>query len=229
MNNWIEKRLPVATLRALNAIRAKDPTVVFDPHSFPWISPFERQWKTIRTEWDELRKSLDRIPAFHEISSHQRYISSGDQWKTFVFYAYGHRIDKNCETCPQTDQLLQQIPGMTTAMFSYLKPGATIPEHVGPYNGYLRHQLALKVPRQKDQCWIRVAGQKLHWQEGRSLVFDDTFPHEVRNDTAEERVILFVDFLRPLPFPLSLRNRWVHFLMSRSDLVKEAVENSIQL
>ena len=39
------------------------------------------------------------------------------------------------------------------------------------------------------------------------MIFDDTFNHEVWNDTDETRVVLFVDVLRPLPSPESLINR----------------------
>ena len=38
-----------------------------------------------------------------------------------------------------------------------------------------------------------------HWEEGKSLLFDDTYDHEVRNEAETVRVVLFVDFLRPLP------------------------------
>ena len=39
------------------------------------------------------------------------------------------------------------------------------------------------------------------------MVFDDTFNHEVWNDTDETRVVLFVDVLRPLPSPWAQINR----------------------
>jgi len=64
-----------------------------------------------------------------------------------------------------------------------------------------------------------------HWEEGRSVVFDDTYPHEVWNDTDEERVVLFVDFARPVRFPLSVLNEAVIRLFSRSGYIQEIVEN----
>ncbi len=39
------------------------------------------------------------------------------------------------------------------------------------------------------------------------MIFDDTFNHEVWNDTDETRVVLFVDVMRPLPSPESTINR----------------------
>ena len=38
---------------------------------------------------------------------------------------------------------------------------------------------------------------------------DDTYEHEVWNDTDQQRVVLFVDFLRPPPFPVSTLNALV--------------------
>ena len=43
-----------------------------------------------------------------------------------------------------------------------------------------------------------VGGTMVHWREGRAVVFDDTYPHEVWNDTGEVRVILLVQFRRPM-------------------------------
>lgn len=43
-----------------------------------------------------------------------------------------------------------------------------------------------------------VDGQAVDWQEGRTFVFDDTYPHEVWNNTAEHRVILLIQFRRPM-------------------------------
>jgi len=40
------------------------------------------------------------------------------------------------------------------------------------------------------------------------LVFDDTYMHEAWNETDSDRVVLFMDFVRPLRFPASLLN-WV--------------------
>ena len=103
--------------------------------------------------------------------------------------------------CPQTAALMREIPGMTTAMISILSPRKHILDHRGPYKGVLRYHLGLIVPEDAEACRIRVGEDIRHWQEGKSMVFDDTFNHEVWNDTDETRVVLFVDVLRPLPVP----------------------------
>ena len=62
----------------------------------------------------------------------------------------------------------------------------------------LRYHLALKVPGPPDACRIRVGDDVRSWVEGKSLVFDDVNEHEAWNDTDGTRVVLFVDFVRPL-------------------------------
>lgn len=43
-------------------------------------------------------------------------------------------------------------------------------------------------------CGIRIGDQVRAWEEGKCLVFDDAYEHEVWNRTEEERVLLLVDF-----------------------------------
>jgi len=49
----------------------------------------------------------------------------------------------------------------------------------------VRCHLGLRVPPQAERCWIRVDGEICRWQEGRCLLFDDTYEHEVLNDTGD--------------------------------------------
>jgi beta-hydroxylase len=102
---------------------------------------------------------------------------------------------------------LAKVPGMTTAFFSILSPGKHIPAHRGAYNGLLRLHLGLQVPEPADKVRIRIGNRICHWAEGRCLIFDDTFNHEVWNDTDGYRVVLFVDFARPLRRPFDWMNR----------------------
>jgi beta-hydroxylase len=114
---------------------------------------------------------------------------------------------------------------MTTAMFSILSPRKHILDHRGPYKGVLRYHLGLIVPREPEACRIRVGEDIRHWEAGKSMIFDDTFNHEVWNDTDETRVVLFLDVLRPLPFPESAINRLIIKAISFSPFVLDAKRN----
>jgi beta-hydroxylase len=197
----------------------------FEPQQYDWVSHLEANWKTIRQELEGLLESLNTIPNFQDISKDQYSITQDNRWKTYFFYAYGIKADKNCQRCPQTTELIEQIPGMKTAFFSILLPHKHIPEHRGPYKGVLRYHLALKVPQAAENCGIKVGGEVRHWQEGKSLIFDDTFPHQAWNDTEEIRVVLFLDIVRPMQFPFSLFNQFMIQLIAWSPYVQSAKEN----
>ena len=74
-------------------------------------------------------------------------------------------------------------------------------------------------------CKIRVGDDIGHWEEGRGLVFDDSYEHEVWNDTDEVRVVLFIDFLRPLPPFAAFLNRLFVKYIGSSAFIQDAVGN----
>jgi len=192
---------------------------------FPWVSTLEANWLVIRKELDQVMQYTDVLPNFDDISPRQRQIAGDNLWKTYFFFAFGFQAKKNCDRCPETTKLLKKIPGLKVAFFSILAPGKHIPEHYGKHKGLVRYHLALKVPEPKEKCRIRVANQIRHWEEGKSLIFDDTFPHEVWNDTDGYRVVLFLDLARPMRFPLSLVN-WLSFvLLGLSPIIQVAKGN----
>jgi len=196
----------------------------FDTASFPWVSQVETGWREIRAELDALLLHRERIPNFQDISEEQKLLTQGNDWKTFFLYGYGHQVEKNLARCPKTARLLRLIPDMKTAMFSILAPGKHIPAHRGPYKGVLRYHLGLLVPEPETSCRIRVGDDIRIWQEGKSLIFDDSHEHEAWNDSDSHRVVLFVDFVRRLPPPLSLANRIQIWRISRSPFILEAAE-----
>jgi beta-hydroxylase len=197
----------------------------FSAAQFPWATEIERNWKTIREELDVILTHREDLPNFQDISPDQKHLAKGNNWKTFFFFAYGLEAPGNCARAPRTMELLKTIPGAKTAFFSILSPGMHIPAHCGPYKGVIRYHLGLIVPEPKEQCRIRVADTIAHWEEGKSMFFDDTFEHEVWNDTAGQRVVLFMDVLRPLRFPMSMINAFIIKAIAASPFIRDAKKN----
>lgn len=193
--------------------------------SFPWVKHVEANWEVIAEELQAILTDREALPSFQEISKDQIAITDDDRWKTFFLYGYGFTADLCVELCPKTAAIMREIPGMTTAMFSILSPRKHILAHRGPYKGVLRYHLGLVVPQNAEDCRIRVDKEIRHWETGRSMVFDDTYDHEVWNDTDELRVVLFVDVLRPLPFPDSLINKLIVKAIGISPFVLDAKRN----
>jgi beta-hydroxylase len=197
----------------------------FNIHQFNWVEDLETNWLLIRQELDSILQNVSELPNFQDISEDQYSITQDHRWKTYFFYAYGFKAEKNCQKCPQTTRLIEQVPDMKTAFFSILLPHKHIPEHRGPYKGIIRYHLGLKVPQPQIACGIRVGSEIRHWQEGKSLIFDDTFPHEAWNDTDDIRVVLFLDFVRPMRFPVSLINRSIIQLIVWSPYIQNNKPN----
>lgn len=200
-------------------------TPVFIAGDFSWIGILEDNWNAILHELKEVLKKPEQLPNFQEISKDQINISKDDRWKTFFLYGYGYKINRNCSLCPETARLVESIPGMFTAFFSVIAPGKHIPLHRGPYKGLLRCHLALIVPEPSDKCWIEVGEKTAYWQEGKCLVFDDTYRHQVFNNTDGTRVVLFLDIIRPMRFPGSWFNRCVLQLIRWSPYIRDAIRN----
>jgi aspartyl/asparaginyl beta-hydroxylase (cupin superfamily) len=196
----------------------------FDPGDYPWVAKVEAEWLAIRKELDLLLVRRDEIPNFQDLSVKQKPLTEGAQWKTFFLYGYGQEAEENCKKCPETVRILKYIPRMKTAMFSILAPGKHIPEHRGMYKGMLRYHLGLIIPGPPGGCRIRVGQDIRSWQEGKSLVFDDSHPHEVWNDTDSYRVVLFVDLVRPLFFPFSLVNELIIWIVSHTSSITEPMD-----
>ncbi|HEX2015641.1 MAG TPA: aspartyl/asparaginyl beta-hydroxylase domain-containing protein [Solirubrobacteraceae bacterium] len=194
----------------------------FEVDEFPWALELERNWKVIRAELDEVLKDHDALPNFQDISTDQATITDDNRWKTFFLFGYGFRSDANCARCPQTTRLVSEIPGMQTAFFSILSPHKHIGAHRGPWKGVLRYHLGLKIPEPREGCRIRVDSEVRHWEEGKSLIFDDTYDHEAWNDTDGTRVVLFVDFTRPLRQPAETVNRVTLKAIAVSPYIQDA-------
>jgi beta-hydroxylase len=200
----------------------------FETRQFAWAKNLEVGWEKIRNELNQVMVQRSQIPNFQDLSEDQKALTQGDEWKTFVLYVYGHEVEENCLRCPETVRLLRTIPGMKTALFSILAPGKHIPEHCGPYKGVLRYHLGLVIPA-GGGCRIRVKDEIHPWAEGKSLIFDDSHPHEAWNDSSSHRVVLFVDFVRPLPFPLSILNRLMILRFSGRPFITGIAERARRL
>jgi aspartyl/asparaginyl beta-hydroxylase (cupin superfamily) len=203
--------------------RLGDPHI-YDTRQFPWAAAIEGEWHLIRRELDQVMTFRDQMPSFQDILKEVGAIQSDNNWKTFFLSGIGMDCTENCKRCPETVRLLRKIPGMTTAFFSILSPGKHIPAHRGAWNGILRFHLGLQVPQPHERVRIRIGNDFYSWREGEALIFDDTFNHEVWNDTDGYRVVLFVDFARPLYQPFHWLNERFINLGALAPFLREAGE-----
>ncbi|MGP7795073.1 aspartyl/asparaginyl beta-hydroxylase domain-containing protein [Sphingomonas sp. CLY1604] len=208
-------------LIAASSLVANDP--VLDVRDFAWTALLRDHWREIRDEAMRVA-AHGQAPSLATISPDHRSIAEVDKWRSFFLWGYGYPIPDNLARCPATRALVERIPGLNSAFFSILAPGTHIPAHRGVTKGLITCHLGLIVPRDGD-VRMRVADRFVRWSEGETLVFDDTYDHEVWNDTSGTRVVLLVQFERPLRNP----GKWFADLfmgfVKRSAFVQEARAN----
>jgi len=107
----------------------------------------------------------------------------------------------NAPHFPFTMSLINQI-SCPAVMFSILTPHAQLAPHSDPDAGVIRYHLGLKVPKDKENCFLVVNDKKLHWQEGHDLMFDETYIHSAENNTNERRVVLLLNIVPEYSNPI---------------------------
>jgi aspartyl/asparaginyl beta-hydroxylase (cupin superfamily) len=176
---------------------------VYDEHPAPWCQGLEQHWNVIRDEliellsvhWPAVGSGAHRDGA----GAHDGSVVAGD-WREIVLAGAGARP----ELAPKTYRILNEYckdalelanAGGGEIIFSRLGPNTHIRPHCGTTNLRLTAHLGLVVP--PDKCRIRVADQWLEWREGKVLVFDDSYEHEVVNEASTIRVVLLLRFWHP--------------------------------
>lgn len=209
-------------LIAAGSLVPNDP--VLDMRDFAWTQLLRDHWRAVRDEAIAVALKGRAAPSLATISPDHRAIAEVDKWRSFFLWGYGYRIDENADRCPATAALMGRIPGLNSAFFSILAPGTHIPDHRGVTKGLITCHLGLIVPTDGD-VRMRVHDRVVRWAEGETLVFDDTYHHEVWNETSGTRVVLLIQFARPLRHP----GKWIAdtFLriVKRSAFVQEARAN----
>jgi aspartate beta-hydroxylase len=200
-------------VRAIYDRRITTPATLDAAHYFPNAELFIEHWTGIRREALGVAGMLDQVPRFHDIMPAQADISANDgrDWRLFIIKAYGVTVENNLQRCPTVAALLEQSPEVVSALFSYLAPGKHIPEHRGPFRGILRFHLMLSMPRNDDgkpACVMNIDGVPHLLGDGESLLWDDTYPHEVWNRSDRVRVALLLDVWRKdMPMDVALLSR----------------------
>jgi|SoiMethySBSTD1v2_1073268.scaffolds.fasta_scaffold278791_2 aspartate beta-hydroxylase len=163
----------------------------YDTADFPWTRTLEDHYLDVK---EELSVYLQSGPTLHNYSDGLRQIAAPGTWK-FIPLAHYDRKDPLTERFPKTWELVQQVPRCTSSSgFSLLVPGAHIRRHTGPLNTRLIVHLGLDVPSGTS---FRVGNETRTWQEGKALIFDDSFQHEVWHEGSTPRTILLVVFYHP--------------------------------
>jgi beta-hydroxylase len=163
---------------------------------FPQLNLLKDNWQIIRDEALQLeREELIKGSDKYNDMGFNSFFRRG--WKRFYLKWYDDFHPSAKKYCPQTIDLIQQIPNVKAAMFAVLPAGSELLMHRDPYAGSLRYHLGLITPN-SELCHIVVDGQSYAWKDGEDVIFDETYIHYAENKTDIDRIILFCDIERPV-------------------------------
>ncbi|KAM5211592.1 aspartyl/asparaginyl beta-hydroxylase isoform 13-T13 [Hipposideros larvatus] len=168
------------------------------------VKSLERHWKLIR---DEGLSVMDEAKGLF-LPEDENLREKGD-WSQFTLWQQGRKNENACKGAPKTCSLLDKFPETTGCRrgqikYSVMHPGTHVWPHTGPTNCRLRMHLGLVIP--KEGCKIRCANETKTWEEGKVLIFDDSFEHEVWQDASSFRLIFIVDVWHPELTPQQRRS-----------------------
>jgi aspartate beta-hydroxylase len=167
---------------------------VYDPADYWFVPYLEASYEKILAEVTDTTDPAGR--GFAPVT--EPLVGSG-RWDQVVLYENGRRNESACRLFPLITEVIEQIPEATThgpgvVTLSWLHPGTHIIPHCGRTNAQLRVHLGLRVPEHTE---LRVGTERLSWLEGKCIVFDDSFEHEVWHRGSRPRIVLILDVLYP--------------------------------
>ncbi len=180
----VGRRVRGALDRAIAASSLVSNEAVLDVRDFAWTALLRERWREILAEAHGVAGPDDAM----------------GRWRSVALREPGGAPAAALARCPVTAAAIARIPGLDAAGFSILPPGAHVPVRRGESKRVITCHLALVVPRDGD-ARMRVHDRVVRWAAGETLLFDDTYDHEVWNDTGGPHVVLLIRFERPLRHP----------------------------
>lgn len=162
-----------------------------DAKQFAVVRALEGRYRELREEVLGLNEE-----GFHEESENIRRVGN---WKVYMLWELGWKRNQNCSRLPtlvsilESDARVRRTNGLIYV--SRLSPHTEVTAHRGPTNLRLRLHMPFLVP--EGDCGMRVGDQTYSWSEGKAVVFDDYYEHEVWNRTNQQRIVLVADLWHP--------------------------------
>lgn len=171
-------------------VRHLPPKAWLDPKDFPFLRKLEKGYKKIKEEFLHTLKTNPEL-----FTEEGENLHVGGNWTELRLKSSGHGFTTASESFPKTMRIIHNCDQeFTSIKFSAIQPATHIRPHTGPTNERLRIHLTLI---HKGGAKIRVHDEWHTWVEGKAIIFDDSWEHEVLNEGTERRVVLIFDIWHP--------------------------------
>jgi hypothetical protein len=195
---------------------------VLDVRDFAWTHILRENWRVILDEARGAGASGGRAAARRGFTRPQKDRAAGQMAQLLPAWLW-LRHSGQYGTLPPHDGAGAPGAGPQQRLFLDPRAGSAYPAASGVTKGLVTCHLGLIVPN--GNLRMRVDREIVRWAEGETLLFDDTYEHEVWNDTDETRVVLLIQAARPVRSP----GKWLANLflwgVKHTVFVREARDN----
>jgi hypothetical protein len=156
----------------------------------------ERNVDMFRDEFAGIDPSQYQVDA----RDHMSGLTDGRNWTVFPFYdGSGNLMVDNARKCPRIAEFLDGRTGIGSigcmAFFSIMNPKTHVPPHTSTSNIRMRYHLGIEVPER--DIHLRIHDQRITWKQNRCLKIDDSYEHEVFQQSERRRVVFVLDVPHP--------------------------------
>ena len=171
------------------------------------VWPSDEMCELLERSVDMFREEFAAIdPNQYQVDArdHMLGLTDGRDWTVFPFYdGFGNLEADNAGKCPRIAEFLRGHAGVgqigCMAFFSIMNPQTHVPPHSSTLNIRMRYHLGIEVP--EGDCHLRIHDEEITWQQDKCIKIDDSYEHEVFQQSDRRRVVFVVDMphqeLRP--------------------------------
>lgn len=172
------------------------------------LNKLEENYNNLSNEFkDSCVKNKNNLFNNYNLINNEHKLHQGE-WIWYNYITKGKRENEFKNNFPFTSKLLDSFKGIlienipfSYSFYSLLKDKTEISHHYGPCNIRLRIHLGIDIPENcknhGSSCKIEICGQDYFWENGKTIIFDDTYIHSVINKSGKTRVILLLDVWHP--------------------------------
>ena len=134
-------------------------------------------------------------------------LTDGRNWTVFPFYdGFGKLQVENARRCPRIAEFLGSSTGVGSigcqAFFSIMNPKMHVRRHASALNTRVRYHLGIEVPER--DVHLRIHDQLITWKQDKCIKIDDSYEHEVFQQSDRRRVVFILDLPHPELLPEEL-------------------------
>lgn len=162
----------------------------YETKDYPFIARLEAGYEGIKAEL--LYNLENRLELFTEETEN---LHVGGEWTELRLKSSGYGFTEHTKFFGETMKHIRECgQDFVSIKFSAIRPGTHIRTHTGPSNERLRLHLTLI---HDGGARIRVGRDWHMWEEGKVIMFDDSWEHEVVHTGLAIRVVLIMDIWHP--------------------------------